>query len=92
MREQQIRVFHDNGDTWVEYRRFGLRSEISRVVFSNSRYDMIVMPWALTAAIKGKAQKGRDELGEEDGEEPEETHWRRSGDPEWSEEERTGML
>ena len=44
MRGQQIRVFHDNGDIWVEYRRFGQGSEISRVVFGNSRYDMIVMP------------------------------------------------
>ena len=84
-------MFHDNGDTWVEYRRFGQGSEISRVVFGNSRYDMIVMPWAMTATIKGKARQRRVESEDED-EQSEETQWRRSGDPEWSEEERTRVL
>ena len=85
-------MFHDNGDTWVEYRRYGQGSEISRVVFGNSRYDMIVMPWEMTAAIKGKARRVREEPEENEEGESEETHWRRSGDPEWSEEERTRML
>ena len=57
----------------MDYRRFRQGSEISRVVFGNSRYDMIVMPWELTAAIKGKARKEREESEENEEGESEET-------------------
>ena len=41
---------------------------------------------------QGKDPEGRGESEEGEEEESEKAHWRKSEDPEWSEEERTGML